>query len=331
LRADTPPRLFLVEVIVIVVVVLFYLFYFSRTFASLISLILRPILWRKYRIYLEIGSIQFSPLGGRLLFRDVVYVGENETVKITMGHITWRYWLWKVRQEEDLVKEDAKTPCRTSISVEGLEWFIYNRTSAFDLLLERLGHKEQHGKRGPFSVNKKGSDVNANGGGSSSDDTGSIREIPMPSEVRAKQSECLSESIPLAGWTNYVFVSLLAEADEIDWYRETFPIEIQVVRGAVVMGNRSTPSLLVAGFRSASGTCGVVESRSKYDLYKQIYQFTFDKPRIVFRKNHDYEASLSECGKQLHQRKKETLYALSSSSLVRCARTNIRLVGSAVE
>lgn len=99
-----------------------------------------------------------------------------------------------------------------------------------------------------------------------------------------------------------------ANSDEIDWYRETFPIEIQVVRGAVVMGNRSTPSLLVAGFRSASGTCGIVDSRSKYDLYKQIYQFTFEKPRIVFRKNHDYEASLSDHGKQLDRRKKETLY-----------------------
>lgn len=170
-------------------VVLFYLFYFSRTFASVISAILRPILWRKYRIYLEIGSIQFSPLGGRLLFRDVVYVGENETVKITMGHITWRYWLWKVRQEEDLVKEDAKTPCRTSISVEGLEWFIYNRTSAFDLLLERLGHKQQPGKQEAFTQDKKDSKANANDTGSSSNDTGSIREIPLPSEVRPKQGK----------------------------------------------------------------------------------------------------------------------------------------------
>lgn len=90
--------------IVIIVVVLFYLFYFNRLLASLISVVLRTILWRKYRAYVDIGSIQFSPLGGRLLFRDIRYVGQNETIRIAMGHLTWRYWLFRVRQEDDLRK-----------------------------------------------------------------------------------------------------------------------------------------------------------------------------------------------------------------------------------
>lgn len=135
-------RLYLVEVIVVVVVIIFYLFYFGRTLGWVVSVILRTYFWRKYRAWLDIGSIQFSPLGGRLLFRDLTYVGENETIKIVMGHVTWRYWLLHVRREEDLKKDDDTLPCRTTLQLEGLEWFIYNRGPAFDALLERLGHRE---------------------------------------------------------------------------------------------------------------------------------------------------------------------------------------------
>ena len=82
---------------------------------------------------------------------------------------------------------------------------------------------------------------------------------------------------------------------------------MHIVKGAIVMGNRSTPSLLVAGFRTAVGTCGTVDARSRYDYYKQVYQFTFVKPRIVFRKNHDYEGPLVEHGARMHAEKKSHL------------------------
>lgn len=95
-------RLFLIYAIAVVVVILFYLFYFGRLLAWFISLILRTILWRRFKVWVDIGSVQFSPLGGRLLFRDVRYVGENQSIGIVMGSITWRYWLWRVRQDDDL-------------------------------------------------------------------------------------------------------------------------------------------------------------------------------------------------------------------------------------
>lgn len=168
-------RLFLVEVIVIVVVIVFYLFYFGRIFASIISLLLRTYLYRKYKLWLDIGSIQLSPLGGRLLFRDVTYVGQNETIKIAMGHVTWRYWLWRVRQEDDLRREDTRLPCRTTIQLDGFEWFVYNRVPAFDMLLERLGHREKASS--------------SNNGRAKDKDAGSVRMMPPSNEFQSKQGK----------------------------------------------------------------------------------------------------------------------------------------------
>lgn len=118
IRARAVGRLYLTLIIVIVAVILFYLFYFGRLFASVLSFFLRTFLWRRHRIWIDIGSLQFSPLGGRLLFRDVRYVGENEQVRIAMGTITWRYWLSRVRQDSDLQKGKSSIVLYRQISLQ---------------------------------------------------------------------------------------------------------------------------------------------------------------------------------------------------------------------
>jgi hypothetical protein len=44
-----------------------------------------------------IESIQFGILAGRILFKNFQYVGENMSLSILQGHITFRYWLKTVR------------------------------------------------------------------------------------------------------------------------------------------------------------------------------------------------------------------------------------------
>ena len=43
------------------------------------------------------------------------------------------------------------------------------------------------------------------------------------------------------------------------------------------------------------------QSRSRFDFYKQVYQFSFAKPKIVFRKNHDYRESIEKHGERMQQ------------------------------
>lgn len=228
--------------LVIAAVILFYLFYFGRLLASVLSFFLRTYLWRRHRIWIDIGSIQFSPLGGRLLFRDIRYVGENEQIRVTKGTITWRYWLSKVRHDTDLMKgefeaahvaarlltagiDDTKLPCRTTVWLEGLEWFVYNRGAAFDMLLAKLQAQQD-----------------AVGGGLNrhlTADTASVHLEPVENELPKPPSP--------------------DDPDAIDWFRESLPIEVQIKNGAAVLGNKSTPSLLIAGFESGIGTCGAVK------------------------------------------------------------------------
>lgn len=79
--------------------------------------------------------------------------------------------------------EDSRLPCRTSIKLEGAEWFIYNRNAAFDMLLERLSRRE--------------SDVQGDSKpDSGTTDKGSVRILPPSNENHMKQGR---STISVAG------------------------------------------------------------------------------------------------------------------------------------
>lgn len=303
LRASGPATLnwlFLVESCVIIVLVLFvsllsggrrstgnhtdgscnaqYFFYFSRVLGLVVAAILRLLLWKSNNAYFEVGSIQFSLLGGRITFSDLRYISRNQSLRIveglsrsalslnneaTMlilvnrtGKITWRYWKWRVRSENDLpsgsspapiaraVETDvvrppeARLPCRVTVTMQGAEWFLYNRTPSYDAILEELGLKD------PFveSLSEPGS---AGGSGffkdrkhDPSEPGESVQDLVESGDEPAKPKK-----VPT------------------DWLREALPIEIRCKTGSIIMGNPSTSNILIAGFEKVSGAYSAVKVR----------------------------------------------------------------------
>lgn len=62
---------------------------------------------------LHTGSIHFSILTGRVLFKDLRYHSSNQTIRVVKGQVSWRYWIRRPAAEEDLshaqvVGEDPK-------------------------------------------------------------------------------------------------------------------------------------------------------------------------------------------------------------------------------
>src|SRR6202042_1277483 len=75
------------------------------------------------------------------------------------------------------------------------------------------------------------------------------------------------------------------------------PIGIEATKGAIVCGNGSTPSLLVAEFSKAEGTFGIVQARSKFDLHKQILSFKFQKALIRYVENDQFQNPMTTIGR----------------------------------
>lgn len=83
--------------------------------------------------------------------------------------------------------------------------------------------------------------------------------------------------------------------------KDLLPIGIEATKGAIICGNGSTPSLLVAEFSKTEGTFGIVQARSKFDLYKQILSFKFQKAMVCCVENEEFQNHMTDAGRILQE------------------------------
>jgi len=280
-------------------------------FATLLSYAIRAYTWHYYRVYVDINALQVSLLGGRIFFKGIRYHGVNETIFIHGGFITWRYWKRKVErtnlsgiqhgtgrpntsgkghhdsvhgeradatsrtdsvEEQGGVEKTIELPCRISIKAYGLEWFIYNRNPAYDSILAGFGYKDGnagHGTSEPDSQPEAQPNLRQ-----------TKSTLDTFSEHRYREEEAL-------GSRN----TELREAElsaPVSSMLELLPLKLDCNKGAIVVGNESTRSVLTTTFDSATGTIAACNA-GPMDLYRQLFSFKFNHPVIQMRPNPDFK------------------------------------------
>ncbi|CAE7120149.1 unnamed protein product [Rhizoctonia solani] len=289
--------LLLVLCLVIVILVSFFIFYWNRFLGWMLGRGLRFLWWKRYNMWIECQSIQFAFLAGRILLKDVQYHSSNMSIRVLHCHITWRYWLWKTREGEDIQydhavgeepkksgssQNDTELPCRVHAFFEGVEWFIYNRTPSYNAIIEKLGVPD-------------------------------VLASTTDEEVR----EDLSHSVPAATYppTSSSSQKSMVDADQGFWHKlrkavwhirmpeidfnEILPVGLEIRKGALVIGNDSTPSILIMDINRGSGSYGVSQSRSKFDEYKQMYDIQLRQVKVITRTNPDYRKRMIDRGDEV--------------------------------
>jgi hypothetical protein len=95
------------------------------------------------KVYFQIshclGSFTINPLAGKIMFRDVVYVTYDYSVRVQDGYIIFRWWRSYVPKDvsEDLSHSDT----RLSVMLNGFELHIYNRSDLYAKLEKTFGLK----------------------------------------------------------------------------------------------------------------------------------------------------------------------------------------------
>jgi hypothetical protein len=318
---------FLVELLICGILTVFFLFYFNRLFATIVSYAIRAYTWRTFHAYIDITSLQISLLGGRIFFKDIRYHGHNETILVHGGYITWNYWLRRVRDagvyaNEDLAADGDSTrapstptsrsgsrsknvdkaekggtqtpkqlPCRISIKVKGVEAFMYNRTPAYDGIVE--------------AVRRKASSVADQEKGSN----GSTADANVQNRLRKVQTD--GEKDVLRADTNRS-ATYIAKKPDVPAFLRFLPVHVDITRGAIVVGNENTPAVITAQFEKASGTldagtCGPL------DVYQQIFNFEVTHPVVHMKPNPDYKSSQMDAAAHIKQEAGE---GLSGESII---------------
>jgi hypothetical protein len=302
-------------------------------FATLLCYAFRAWTWHKYRVYIDVQALQISLLGGRIFFKGFKYHGNNETILIHSGFVTWCYWLRNVRglsvsdgdetrrkrtstefdnvekaghsasvggAEEGGSKDATQLPCRFTVTLNGVEWVVYNRSVAYDAVIagmikhvdsdsEPTVEKEKN-EPADFKVRnrKKGNtekceeSLDYSGSSSSKDtkeesdpgrDPGFLRSQKSSSSTETETSD---EKLQNNGNPEGAFILRL------------LPIHVTCNKAAVVLGNENTKSVLIAKADGATGEIDATRCKT-IDQYRQLINFNFNHPVIQIKPNDDYK------------------------------------------
>ncbi|RDW92165.1 hypothetical protein BP5796_01559 [Coleophoma crateriformis] len=328
---------FLVELLVCGIVTLFFLFYFNRVFATLISYGIRAWTWHKYRVYIDIQAIQISLLGGRIFFKGIRYHGNNETILIHSGFVTWTYWLRDVREldidgsqktktkkesaesdndeteqsgthaaggiEEGGIKDTPKLPCRFNILLTGAEWFVYNRSVAYDAVVAGMtnGMHVDSGKNEPPDSADSETKTKVNGlyesekvvsssKGSSQDSVPSEQQSPLTEKTTygTQPVDHYSQKSAAGSQGEVGFEEESRTSPDSSFILRFLPVHIEIVKAALVLGNENTKSVLITKVDKASGEIDATRCTT-LDQYRQLLNFNFEHPVVQMKPNDDFK------------------------------------------
>ncbi|KAK7757894.1 Macrophage colony-stimulating factor 1 receptor [Diatrype stigma] len=272
---------------------------FNPVFASIVSRIIRAYTWHRYRIYIDFQAIQVSLLAGRVFFTGLRYHGNNETILIQMGHVTWSYWLRRVRDASIVTPEKpsdgstekkSKLPCRISADVSGVQWFVYNRSAAYDAMLEAM----------TVSSNVDNSIIDEKedlGTGSTkprqrmprfSEDLGSKRHSEDGLEGEKPSIRGDYKGRPPSASESDSAEETRHEEQELPLMLQLLPIHFKADKAALVMGNENTRAVFVAKAASVSGEMDAASSPTP-DPYRQLFKINLEHPVVEMRENEVYK------------------------------------------
>lgn len=306
---------FLIFMVLAAVLAVFFLLYFNRVFASIVSYAIRTWTWHRFGVYIDVKSLQISLLGGRVFFTGLRYHGHNETFFVQHGHITWRYWLRRVRAAEIFASDhlaakhvssstkNASLPCRINVNLTGLEWFVYNRSPAYDSILDGLT-EEASNSRSSFVSNEKQfmkPEPNSQSRGQSRrrssgdfrarrrDGSALVNDV-VPSDKDAADEESKADkSIGSRPSTRTACSSGDAPTKpELPFVLQLFPIHVDCQKAAAVIGNDNTKAITIVKSGSVDADIDA-SSTNAPDPYRQLFKIRFHHPVIELRDNEDFQ------------------------------------------
>ncbi|MCJ1464784.1 hypothetical protein MMC07_003397 [Pseudocyphellaria aurata] len=197
---------------------------------------------------------------------------------------------------EAVISKVHNLPCRIVIKTRGVEWFIYNRSPAYDAILKGMTNGEAFSETASIRQPLKRSTTVPKSEKNTDQETFGINEVS--SSVRGSRNGSVIDNKENQGSNSTstpVSTKSSTEQDDekpavLPGVLQLLPIRVDCSKGAIVMGNQNSRSILTAKFDGATGHLEARDSRS-IDKYKQVIDLEFIHPVIQFKANRDFKGS----------------------------------------
>lgn len=181
------------------------------------------------------------------------------------------------KEEKGGVKQKKVLPPRISVKVNAVEAFVYNRSPAFDILVEQAS-KAQNTPDSSAGTNDKHA---GSPGSSDQDEKAGIKIGVVPEKTETQETVGLSPVDTRPSNQKY-------QQPEIPSWLRIFPVKVECKRAAAAVGNEHTTSVVTAKLEKAVGSIDAGHA-GPYDLYKLLFNFEFEKIHVAMKPNRDFK------------------------------------------
>ena len=308
--------IYLADWILALIVGLAFMYYFNRLVGFVLTKALQIILWHRHRIDISVESFRISFLGGRVFAKNLVIITQDQTLSILHLNLTWQYWIVGLTRLPLYVlnrktacgiadtEENARHPTRFTLQLEGVELFLYNRTLAYDNMMdilkeEELKHSQAANQSTSVNVPLRFRDagIQHNSAATANETTSLLVDATGVSEKDLHTHASSTDAQPdLAASTKNSLLAVLLKF---------LPLSVRIKKGAVVVGNPTTPTVLAASYQYAEALVDIDKCPSVLDNYRLLYNLRLDHFAISIKTNLGYDPSYNTAA-QPHDYKRQT-------------------------
>ncbi|KAJ3214361.1 hypothetical protein HDU67_001749 [Dinochytrium kinnereticum] len=190
------------------------------------------------------------------MFKNLRYKSCNQSVHILRGHITFRFWIPKVRHVD--ATSNNNLPCRFKIRLDGFEWFIYNRAEAYEFLRSML---ESTSPSDSSSAPRHSNAMNGSRDSFASLDFKTGEGV----DVQASTGGLLTRFLP---------------------------IEFVGRKGSIVIGNQDIPTLVILHYKDFTGEYTIGKAALESDKSSSHFKASLSSAKLLMTRNVDYREPL---------------------------------------
>ncbi|XP_063974640.1 bridge-like lipid transfer protein family member 1 isoform X5 [Diachasmimorpha longicaudata] len=247
-------------------------YYNSRVIGFILTRLLNRFIIRDG--YVKVGAFTLSALSGKIMFRDIVYITTDYSLRIQDGWLIFRWWRSYVPKDvsEDLSHSDT----RLSVLLNGFELHVYNRCELYAHLEETFGLSPQ---MFPDEDNHNVNNINEKDSESINNTANDFRQQINAMDVSRHVENIRKQEAHVIART----------------WRDLIPvIKLDVCTGRLVFGNRLVPTTLSLTVEEAHFVYSTKPAASRHDHFMHFTKCKAENFKVILAPSPKYTGMVDD-------------------------------------
>ncbi|XP_043271443.1 transmembrane protein KIAA1109 isoform X4 [Venturia canescens] len=251
--------------------IIYIAYYNSRVIGYILTRLLNRFVIRQGHV--KVGSFTLSALSGKIMFRDIVYITTDYSLRIQDGWLIFRWWRSYVPKDvsEDLSHSDT----RLSVMLNGFELHVYNRGHLYAHLEKTFGLSSQmfpDAENHSMNMDDKDAESMSNAANETRQQINAMDVSRHVDNIRRQEAHVIART-----WRDLIPV-----------------IKLDICTGRIVFGNRLVPTTLSLTVEEAHFVYSTKPAASRHDHFMHFTKCKAENFKVILAPSPKYTGMVDD-------------------------------------